>query len=134
MGIELHETLKERTSARVIEVYPHSAFCELAGEHRLPKKTTAEGVHKRTELLRQAGVDDRWLDMWSHDALDAAAAAVVAFDCAQQTAQRAECSARDDCGRDGSSIWLPEPPSTPSAARTSRPEATARQPPRRNDC
>ena len=84
-----------------IEVYPHAGFRSLAGWKKLAKKTEPAGIAERTDLLRKAGVDDRWLALWSHDALDAALAAVVARDRVLGTASAATC------GHDGSAIWLP---------------------------
>jgi len=87
---------------RAIETYPHGAFRVLAGrtEKLLPKRTR-RGAARRVELLRAAGLDERHLDLWSHDSLDAAVAAIVARDHAARRAQEA------GCGHDGSRIWLP---------------------------
>ena len=83
-----------------IEVYPHAVFRVLAGR-RPPTKTSAAGIAARVALLRDAGITNApFLPMWSHDGLDAAAAALVAAD------PQAEPIS---CGHDGSAIWLPSP-------------------------
>ena len=84
----------------VVETYPHAAFRALAGR-RVPAKSTAEGLARRVDLLRAAGLDEATLPMWGHDGLDAAAAALVAA---------SPASVGVTCGHDGSSIWLPAGP------------------------
>jgi predicted nuclease with RNAse H fold len=118
VGIELHRRLAA-TGLRAIEVYPHAAFRELACGGALPKKTSGAGIAARTGLLRSAGFDDAFLDMWSHDALDAAIGALVARDNARGQAVRVGC---DDagCSTDGSAIWLPRRPVS-GAATPARP-------------
>ena len=61
----------------------------------------------RVELLQARGIADPQLAMWSHDALDALLAALVARDYGEGRAQRV------GCGHDESAIWLPAaaPPS-----------------------
>jgi predicted nuclease with RNAse H fold len=89
-----------------IEVYPAGAFRALAGI-RLPKKTTAAGRRARLDVL------DRHLElppdaeMWSHDAIDATVAALVA---AWSVADGPVVAAgHDRPGCDGSAIWIPVP-------------------------
>lgn len=80
-----------------VETYPHAVFRALAGGARVPAKSSPEGLARRVELLRAAGVDEPALPLWGHDGLDACAAALVAA--------AAEPRALT-CGHDGSSIWV----------------------------
>jgi len=88
----------------VLETYPHGVFRRLAGTRRpaLPKKTTVDGLRARVSLLSEAGVDGITA-LWSHDAVDAAACAIVARD---QVHGRAEAVT---CGHDRSVMHLPSP-------------------------
>lgn len=80
-----------------VETFPQAVFRSLAGG-RLPAKSSPEGLARRAELLRAAGVHETTLPLWGHDGLDAAACALVA----------ADPSARAlTCGHDGSAVWLP---------------------------
>ena len=92
-----------------LEVYPYAVFTTLAGR-RLAKKTTPTGVQARVEVLLGAGVGGSHLAMWSHDSLDAAAAAIVAAHHRQGIAASAACP------RDGTAIWLPSAVAEPSGA------------------
>ena len=85
-----------------IEVFPYAGFRVLA-DRPLPKKTTVGGLTQRVELLRDAGVRGRHLEMWSHDSLDALLGALVALHYAEARATMV------GCGHDESAIWLPEP-------------------------
>jgi predicted nuclease with RNAse H fold len=105
VGIAVHKTLSEQ-GQRVIEVYPHAAFRELARSESLPKKTTRAGVSRRVEILRAVGIDDPHLEMWSHDSIDAAVAAYVALQAHTGKAERVTCPEQDH-KNDGSAIWLP---------------------------
>ncbi len=98
-GIELFEHLPYGTTA--IEVYPHSIFRRLAGEQGLPPKSRLAGLLMRAQLLVAAGMSVDFLEMWSHDSLDAAAAAVVALHAVLGKAERVSCD------HDGSAMWLP---------------------------
>ena len=80
-----------------VETFPHAVFRTLAGG-RVPAKSSAEGLARRVELLRAAGVVEPTLPLWGHDGLDAAAAALVASDPAADAVT---------CGHDGSAIWVP---------------------------
>jgi predicted nuclease with RNAse H fold len=82
-----------------VEAYPYGGF-RLLGGGRLPKKTTADGRAMRAELLRAAGVEVNGLEK-SHDFLDAALVALVAYQRSLGTARVATC------GHDQSGIWLP---------------------------
>lgn len=100
--------LLEKAGHQPVEVYPHGAFRRMAGG-QLPRKQTLWGVRDRAFLLRRAGIDEPDLELWSHDSLDAGAAAVVARSIALGTAVAAshESLACDD----GSRIYLPPPAS-----------------------
>jgi predicted nuclease with RNAse H fold len=102
VGLRLFRDLRA-AEVVAIEVYPYAGFRALASGGRLAKKTDAAGIAARVDLLRNAGIDDRWLSLWSHDSLDATVAAVVARD---YVAGRAVSMT---CGHDGSAIWLPAP-------------------------
>jgi len=97
LGLSVHMELGAQ-GHRVIEVYPY------AGTGPLPKKTTPEGVRARAALLRNAGIQALGLEAWSHDALDAAIAAVIARHAHAGTARAISC------GHDESAIWLPPSP------------------------
>jgi len=99
LGFRLYEELGEQ-GHRLIEVYPHAGFRVLA-DGRVPKKTTPAGILARAGLLREAGIQPPGLEAWSHDALDAAVAALTARRAHGGTARSV------GCGHDGSAIWLP---------------------------
>lgn len=100
-GMELFQLLEGRAAA--IEVYPNSIFRRLAKLTPLPPKSGQVGVRARVALLQEAGITAPHLAMWSHDGLDAAAAAVVAL-----ARERGEAE-RVSCDHDGSAMWLPPP-------------------------
>jgi predicted nuclease with RNAse H fold len=89
-----------------IEVYPAGVFRVLAG-HVPPKKTTPAGRRARIDLLAPAVDLPVEIGHWSHDALDALAAALTAHRCATGLAR---ACGHDDPACDGSAIWLPVPP------------------------
>ena len=96
-GFALYDAARAAGLA-AIEVYPHAVFRTLAGG-RIATKTSPAGIAARVSLLEAQGVDGGpHLALWSHDGLDAAAAALVALD------ESARCIT---CGHDGSAIWLP---------------------------
>ena len=99
VGIDLFDALRT-AGHEPVEVYPHAVFCVLGGCRPPPKQQRA-GAQARIGLLEAVGLDASWLPMWSHDALDAAAAALVALDHANGEARSATC------GHDGSALWLP---------------------------
>ncbi len=105
VGIDVFTALGE---LRPVETFPHAVFGVLAGGRRLAPKQSHAGARSRVELLEQAGMSGAWLEMWSHDALDAAAAALVALHRALGTAVEVTC------GHDGSALWLPGSPTSPS--------------------
>jgi len=117
VGIALFDALRG-AGHEPVEVYPHAAFRVLNGGRRPAKKQTPAGIEVRVSLLVAAGVGGASLATWGHDALDAAAAALVALDHATGRAVAATC------GHDGSAIWLPasaagvaEPSSSPVGPR-----------------
>jgi predicted nuclease with RNAse H fold len=100
VGFRLYQELAANGHA-AIEVYPHAGFRLLVGGI-LPKKTTMAGVRERVGVLERQGVAAPWMHLWSHDALDASLAALLALRAAQGTATPV------GCGHDGSAIWIPE--------------------------
>lgn len=107
VGLRVFE-LAATCGVRAIEVFPHAGFRALA-EGGVPSKQSAAGLRRRAQLLRDAGVRVPGLDMWAHDSLDAALAALVAHQAQRDRARRV------GCGHDASGIWLPRP------ARAGRP-------------
>ena len=110
VGIELFKAISEKSTADRIEVYPHAGFRELAGGIQLPKKQSVAGIRRRSNLLREAGVRVRDLELWSHDSLDAALAAVIAVHRGREWAVKVECDRESKCSHDGSAMWLPRRP------------------------
>lgn len=98
-GMELFQLLEGHTVP--IEVYPNSIFRRLARQTPLPPKSGQAGVRVRVALLQEAGITAPHLEMWSHDSLDAAAAALVALARGRDEAERVSCD------HDGSAMWLP---------------------------
>ena len=98
-GMELFQLLEGRTVT--IEVYPHAIFRRLAKQAPLPPKSRQAGGRMRVALLQEAGITAPHLEMWSHDGLDAAAAALVALARGRDEAERISCN------HAGSAIWLP---------------------------
>ncbi len=83
-----------------LETYPHAIYRTLLGR-RPAKKATGMGVTERVDALRREGLDHAAFTMWSHDALDAVAAALVARQYLDGVADPVTCTI------DGTSIWLP---------------------------
>jgi hypothetical protein len=89
-----------------IEVYPAGVFRVLGGRVP-PRKTTRAGLLARIELLRPYVELPPGIAMWSHDGIDALAAALTAH----QKRAGAACEIRHvEPHCDGSAIWLPAPP------------------------
>ena len=84
-----------------IEVYPYAGF-RLLASGGLPKKTTLAGVQERVGRLEEQGVTAPWIQLWSHDGLDAALAALLALRATEGTAVAV------GCGHDDSAIWVPQ--------------------------
>jgi predicted nuclease with RNAse H fold len=99
VGFDVFDLVKT-CGVRAIEVFPHAGFRILAGG-RIESKLTAVGLRSRVELLQQAGLRIEALEMWSHDSLDAALAALIAYQAGRGTAVRV------GCGHDASAIYLP---------------------------
>lgn len=99
VGFTLFDAVRERPN--VVETYPHAVFRTLAAGPVGPKRA-ADGIAARVALLEAAGVREPRLGMWSHDSLDAIAAAVAALGVLDGSAVGVTC------GHDGSAIWLPE--------------------------
>ena len=95
----VHE-LSTKLGHRALETYPHAIYRTLLGR-RPAKKTTGIGTMERVGALRSAGFGHDALAMWSHDALDAAAAALVARQYLDGNADPITCAVDD------TSIWLP---------------------------
>ena len=104
VGFRLYSELAAHGHAP-IEVYPHAGF-RLLGNTRLPKKTTLAGVQERVARLEGQGITAPWMNLWSHDALDATLAALLALRATEGTAVAV------GCGHDNSAIWIPRPTDT----------------------
>jgi predicted nuclease with RNAse H fold len=103
VGFTLWRSLRA-AGCEPVEVYPAGAFRVLAGGP-LPRKTTRAGLHARIGVLATHVELPAMVEMWTHDGLDALAAAL--------TAHRADTGAGRRCahaapGCDGSSVWLPD--------------------------
>jgi hypothetical protein len=88
----------------VLEVFPHAVFAELAGG-RLPPKQGTAGRRARLDVLRGHLDLPAGADLWGHDAVDAAGAAVVATHRLDGTARPAACGRHDL-----PPMWLPASP------------------------
>jgi predicted nuclease with RNAse H fold len=100
-GLDVYSALAESVPAELIEVFPYAGFRVLTRPARLAKKTSVAGIRQRTDALRAVGVRADTLELWSHDSIDAALAAVIAR-------HRQEGGALSvTCGDDDSAIWLP---------------------------
>ncbi|MBM3673037.1 MAG: DUF429 domain-containing protein [Actinobacteria bacterium] len=84
------------------ETYPHAVFLALGG--KMPSKATAAGRRARVAALATRVTLPTGIEHWSHDGLDAMAAAVVAAD-----GDDGVCASHDHPDHDGSAIWLPRP-------------------------
>ncbi len=108
VGFDVFELAKS-CGVRTIEVFPYAGF-RILGGGRIASKQTAEGLRLRAELLRAGGLKVEALEMWSHDSLDAALAALIAYEAGHGSAIRV------GCGHDDSAIWLPGATSVTSPA------------------
>lgn len=99
VGFRLYEALAADGHSP-IEVYPHAGFRLLANAN-LPRKTTLGGIQERVARLEGQGIVAPWIRLWSHDALDAALAALLALRAVEGTAVPV------GCGHDDSAIWVP---------------------------
>lgn len=100
-GLRLYSALAKRVPSELIEVFPYAGFRVLTSPSRLSKKTAVAGIRQRVAALRAWGLSVDDLELWSHDSLDAALAAIVALQRRNGTALRVTC------GHDDSAIWLP---------------------------
>ena len=87
-----------------IEVYPAGVFRVLNGTVP-PKKSRLAGLRARVALLAQHVALPDSVDMWSHDGLDATAAALIARWSRDGRAERIGHAA-PTC--DSSSVWIPD--------------------------
>jgi predicted nuclease with RNAse H fold len=110
VGLDLHAAARTQVTEKVIEVYPYACFRELAGGASLPKKNSVVGQAHRVKLLKSFGFQPPGVSMWSHDALDAAVAAVTAVRHHASEAVRVACESSSNCLHDSSAIWLPVSP------------------------
>jgi predicted nuclease with RNAse H fold len=104
VGFELYRQL-QASGTDPIEVYPYAGFKRLAGGSALPKKATPAGVRRRVELLQAQGVGAEWLRLWSHDAIDAVLAALLALGSRDGWVLPVGCDGGGE--DDGSAIWVP---------------------------
>jgi predicted nuclease with RNAse H fold len=86
-----------------IEVYPAGIFRTLAGGP-LPRKTTLPGHAARRSLLAPEAELPSTVEVWTHDGIDALAAAVTAR---RYSSGRARRFAHAEPGCDESAVWLP---------------------------
>jgi len=103
-GLEVYSALATSVPADVIEVFPYAGFRVLTRPARLAKKTSVAGIQQRVDALATAEVHIEHLELWSHDSVDAALAALIAFE------RRNGAAAAATCGHDDSAIWLPMRP------------------------
>jgi Protein of unknown function (DUF429) len=89
-----------------IEVYPAGVFRVLAGRVP-PRKTTRAGLHARIDLLGAYVELPPGIAMWSHDGIDALAAALTAHQKGRGAAREVRHSG-PVC--DSSAVWLPGAP------------------------
>ena len=85
-----------------MEVYPYGIFRLLHGK-RPRSKRTVEGARLRLDLLRVHASMPDTADAWSHDGVDAAAAALVAW----WGPERAAAASHRRPGCDDSAMWFP---------------------------
>lgn len=102
-GLQLYAALTRAGARSLIEVFPYAGFRHLTKPAHLAKKSSAAGLKQRAAALYAAGVRGDYLEMWSHDSLDATLAALVALHHMEGTAEAVSC------GHDASAIWLPGP-------------------------
>ena len=91
----------------VLETYPHGIFWRLAGRQLLHKQRE-EGRIARRQLLASHLDLPVGASFWPHDALDALACAVLAWQASKGSADRIDCGNDVEWRHhDGSAIWLP---------------------------
>ncbi|HTX01670.1 MAG TPA: DUF429 domain-containing protein, partial [Acidimicrobiales bacterium] len=108
-GLEVW-SIAEQLDVDAVETYPHAVFAELACSV-LRHKQRPDGLVARARVLAPLLATPAWLPMWSHDGLDALAAAIVAWHAFHGTGRRVDCSGDEEwSAHDGSAIWLPPRP------------------------
>ncbi len=90
-----------------LEVFPHAVFTALLGR-RPPNKLTIAGRRARLAVLEEHLLVPPTAVAWGHDAIDAAAAAVVAAHRVEGRARLLRCP-----DHDGSVMWQPAGPAAP---------------------
>ena len=98
VGFDLWDAFGDRSP---LEVFPYAVFAELLGA-RPPKKQTPAGQRARLDVVARHLRLPTGVELWGHDGIDAAAAAIVAGHHADGRARRLGCD-HDD----GSVMWLP---------------------------
>ena len=101
VGFDLWRAFAAVGAPAPLEVFPHAIFAALLGR-RPANKLTVDGRRTRLEVLHQYLGLPSTAELWGHDAIDAAAAALVA-------AQRLDGVAREvRCGEHGGpGMWQP---------------------------
>ena len=106
-GFAVWRTLEE-SGLRPLETYPHGVFWRLAGRPLFHKQRPA-GATARLEVLGPHVELTTDVEMWSHDGLDALAAALVAWLALSGDAERIDCRSDDAWPvHDGSAMFLPK--------------------------
>jgi predicted RNase H-like nuclease len=82
---------------------PYACFCQLKGGKAPANKQKAEGRLQRVELLRTHLDLPAGVEAWSHDGLDAAVAALAAYQRRAGALQVPHWCANFD----GSELWVP---------------------------
>jgi predicted nuclease with RNAse H fold len=101
-GLELYPALARSVRAELMEVFPYAGFRVLTRPAHLAKKRSGAGIRQRIETLRAVGLRAADLELWSHDSVDAALAAIIAL------RRQNDSAVPVTCGHDGSVIWLPQ--------------------------
>jgi hypothetical protein len=102
VGFRVWDALKAE-GHQPMEVFPAGCFHLLNGNKWPAKKTTVQGRIDRVELLRSHLALPRDVEMWSHDALDAAGASLVAYQ-----GRAGAIKVTHGCATpDGSELWFP---------------------------
>ena len=106
-GFSIWRTLED-SGLRPVETYPHGVFWRLAGRPLFHKQRPA-GATARLEAIGPHVELTNDVEMWSHDGLDALAAALVAWLVVTGDAERIDCGGDDVWPvHDGSAMFLPK--------------------------
>lgn len=122
-GFALWDAL-DQSGFQPLETYPHGIFWRLAG-HQLRHKQLPIGAKHRLATLSAHLELPTGIEMWSHDGLDALAAALVAWQSLHGLAECIDCSSDEWPTHDESSIWLPLLDHASSSASSTRGRVTA---------